>query len=256
MGFFSSLSGGNQRRNMNYAMNYAHRQYKRGLGEALEETDAGLNDVTQTLDPFVQSGNDATELYRTYLGLNGRPRQADAFQNYQTDPGFQAEVDYGLDQTQRSAAARGSMASGRTLAALMDRSQIHLRGAHQNRMSRLERLMSNGQGAAGALAGYQHGASQRRGDLKYGTRQMMANNMTNYMNARSQSQTQGANNIISGASSLLGSAVSGFSGMPTGGGGLSSLFGGGSSSPTNPSSWNTTTYTAPQAFGNNFSFGG
>ncbi|MEL7303048.1 MAG: hypothetical protein AAGJ53_05080, partial [Pseudomonadota bacterium] len=110
-------------------------------------------------------------------------------------------------------------------------------------------LMQGGQGAAGALAGYQSAAATRRGDTMFGTRQMMANNMINYQNARGQSQTQGANNILAGGTALVSAIAGAATGMPMGSmgggsaGGLSGLAGGSAGGLSS-------------LFGNNFSFGG
>jgi len=73
--------------------------------------------------PFMQSGQNALNLYNNATGVNGAAAQQAYYNNFQNDPGFQASVNYGLQQIQAQNAAQRMGLSGDTLAALQSYSQ-------------------------------------------------------------------------------------------------------------------------------------
>ena len=105
------------------------------------------------LNPTIQSGDRARGVLEQALGLQGREQQQGYYDDFQTDPGFQSSVDYGIQGIDRSGAARGMSMSGNQLAALQDYGQRQMYGAFQNRLSRLGALAQGGTQAAGSLAG-------------------------------------------------------------------------------------------------------
>ena len=223
MGFFDVLSGsdGADRARDTHR---AQREYlTAGRDAALDESYAGQRTALGVLSPYNTGGgqqtNEADLLYRTAVGLNGLGKQSGYFDNFQNDPGFQAEVDYGLDQVQGSKAASGSLYSGRTLGALADRAQIHQRGAFQDRLGHLSRLsgqfqqnqqfqQGQSQRAAEQIAGYSTNASNRRGDLHFGTNQLIGNSFGGMNNAITDSRSAGLGNMLN----LAGTVAGGFAG--------------------------------------------
>jgi hypothetical protein len=102
--------------------------------------------------PYMQAGQNALTQYGNAIGLNGAAAQQDYYGNFQTDPGFQAGVDYGLQQIQAQQAAQGMGMSGNTLAALQVYSQNALSQEYQTRLGELFKDAQLGQNSANALA--------------------------------------------------------------------------------------------------------
>lgn len=222
MGFFSSLSGSSQREDARYGLHTSNALIREGRDQALDETDTGLEQSLGYLQPQIDGGNQSRELYENAIGVNGQPAQQGFYDNFQNDPGFQAELDYGLEQTQRSRAASGSLYSGRTLSALADRAQIHQRGAFENRLNRLSGLAQIGGQASSQAAGLTTNAYNRRGDLQFGANQLLGNNYQGYANSSAQSKAAGVNNILGLAGTAIGSFAGGGNSAVSG---LGSLFG-------------------------------
>jgi hypothetical protein len=101
--------------------------------------------------PFMQSGQNALNLYGNATGVNGSAAQQNYYNTFQNDPGFQASVNYGLQQIQAQNAAQGMGLSGNTLAALQSYSQNALSQQYQTRLDDLFRTAQLGANSANAL---------------------------------------------------------------------------------------------------------
>jgi hypothetical protein len=101
--------------------------------------------------PFLQSGQNALNLYNNATGANGSAAQQAYYNNFQNDPGFQSSVNYGLQQIQAQNAAQGMGLSGNTLAALQSYSQNALSQQYQTRLDDLFRTAQLGANSANAL---------------------------------------------------------------------------------------------------------
>jgi len=112
--------------------------------------------------PAVQSGDRARGVLEEAIGLQGADKQRAYYDSFETDPGFQKSVDYGIQNIDARVRALGSSRSGNTMAALHDFGQRSMYDAYQNRLGRLQALASGGQATAGQLAGIntQSAASQ------------------------------------------------------------------------------------------------
>lgn len=112
--------------------------------------------------PQIETGDEARGLVGAALGLEGEQPQQQFFSDFETDPGFQESVDFGVDQLERSGAARGLSLSGGLATEVADFSRNALGTAFNNRINQLMQLASGGQGAAqlGAQLGTQSGAQQ------------------------------------------------------------------------------------------------
>ncbi len=102
--------------------------------------------------PFMQSGQNALNLYNNATGVNGSAAQQSYYNNFQNDPGFQTSVNYGLQQVQAQNAAQGMGLSGNALAALQSYSQNALSQQYQTRLSDLFQGAQLGANSANALA--------------------------------------------------------------------------------------------------------
>jgi hypothetical protein len=136
--------------------------------------------------PFMQSGQNALNLYNNATGANGSAAQQSYYANFQNDPGFQSGVNYGLQQIQAQNAAQGMGLSGNALAALQDYSQKSLSQEYQTRLGDLFQSAQLGANSANALAG----ASTSSGTAQ-----------ANYNLAAGQAQSTGLSGVGSGVSS-------------------------------------------------------
>jgi hypothetical protein len=124
-----------------------------------------FNQAVSYEQPFMQSGQNALNLYNNAIGANGAGAQAAYYNNFQNDPGFQASVNYGLQQIQAQNAAQGLGLSGNTLAALQNYSQHALSQEYQTRLSDLFQGAQLGANAANALASASTGSGAAQGNF-------------------------------------------------------------------------------------------
>jgi hypothetical protein len=136
--------------------------------------------------PFMQSGQNALNLYNNATGVNGAGAQQAYYSNFQNDPGFQSGVNYGLQQIQAQNAAQGMGLSGNALAALQDYSQRSLSQEYHTRLGELFQTAQLGAGSANALASAATSNGTAAG---------------NYTLAAGQAQSSGLSGIGSGISS-------------------------------------------------------
>ena len=181
----------------------ANKATKRGLSDFNLRADQAIS----TLAPDVGAGDDARESLLTSIGLRGREAQTQFFNNFQTDPGFQSEVDFGVDVAQSSAAARGGLFTGDTLKSLADFGQRTLRSAHQDRLDRLTGLARIGTDARQNTASVQ----VQQGNAAFGRGQLVANNAINTQNAIAGTRGGGINNLFA-IGTQFAKAASGFGG--------------------------------------------
>lgn len=119
----------------------------------------------ELLRPAIESGDRSRSLLEQALGIQGADAQQAYYDDFQTDPGFQSAVDYGVQQIDRSAAARGMSFGGNTLQAVADYGQRAMYDAYQNRLSRLNALASGGAAQAGTLAGLNTQSAAQQGQF-------------------------------------------------------------------------------------------
>lgn len=161
------------------------------------------------LQPFVDSGTGSIRLLSDALGVNGAGPQSAFYNSFQTDPGFMASQQAGIDALDKSAASRGLLRSGGQQRDLFSFGQRFLSDAFNNRINQLFGLGQQGgqigMGVAGAKSGLLSGTGSDIANAQLGVGQLMANNATNYGNAMAQSRGIGINNIL-GVGNLLANA--------------------------------------------------
>jgi hypothetical protein len=149
-----------------------------------------FNQAVSYEQPFMHSGQNALNLYNDAIGVNGPGAQQSYYKNFQNDPGFQARVNYGLQQIQAQNAAQGMGLSGNTLAALQDYSQHALSQEYRTRLSDLFQGAQLGANAANALASASTASGSAQG---------------NFNTAAGQYQSAGLAGLGSGLSGATGS---------------------------------------------------
>ena len=228
MGLFDSFLGQSQRNDISQASQQANSQYRRGLEDFTNTTKDYLGQSLSQFDPLnpsIQQGYNALGLYGNATGANGAGAQSDFYRNFQTDPGFNAQLQAGVNTLDRSAAARGLLHSGGQNRDLFSYGQKFMGDAFNNRLSQLFGLgqfgTTLGANTAGNRANLLTGAGGNIANAQFGTSQLFANNAINTGNAMASASNQGINNIL-GAARIAMSPFSGsaslFGGNPSGGG--------------------------------------
>lgn len=174
-----------------------------------------------------------TNLYLDSLGVNGADGNSRATDAFKAGPGYDWRVSQALDQTNRAAAATGSLAGGNTLAALSDRAGNMANQEYGSWQDRLAGLISpevagvtGGAGIDTAKAGVYTNDANSRVNL--------ASGVTNGINNQ---ETQAANAEMAGSGNLWGLGLNlaklgtGFLGGGVGGGTASTMNYGGQSWP-------------------------
>lgn len=238
MGLLDSFTGSAQRRDVTQRTQQANALLEARRQEAAGQLDDYLGRSTAYLDPYISSGSGANKLLQDALGINGLDPQRAYYSGFINDPGFQAELDAGRRQVERSAAAKGNLASGNTLAALYNQGLTAQRGAFQDRLTRLSGLGSQGFQGASTAAGLTNQTGNALAGLTYGSGQQTANNLVSLGNATAASRSVLPNMLTS----LGGAALKGLAG-PIGSGLAGSLFGSGSAAGANAMNSGANNYT-------------
>lgn len=138
------------------------------------------------------------------LGLNGAQGQQNAFGAYQESPEVAFMREQGEGALQRSAAAGGGLASGRTLADSQKFGQGLAQQGFGDYYSRLRDFYESTKGTAGGVAAGYTGTANRLGDLALGKGQ-----------AKAQSATQNSPwSVISGIAGIGADLAGAYMGMP------------------------------------------
>ncbi len=138
-------------------------------------------------EPYSKAGEGSLTMLGNALGLNGAEGNAAATQAFQSSPGYQFQLNQGLQGVQRSAAAKGLLNSGNTLMALNDYAQGQANQDYGNWLSRVGGLTQLGLSAAGGETGRQN----TLGNLDYGYGQNQANIYTNTANNIAKTMYEG-----------------------------------------------------------------
>ena len=116
----------------------------RQIDLARETRDMTRND----LSPYVQGGNAGQAAYLYEMGLGARPQD---YAGFTMTPGQQFQLSQGMEAAQGSAAARGNLMSGSTMAALQRQGQGMAAQGISEHLNRLAGLGQSGQNAAAGL---------------------------------------------------------------------------------------------------------
>jgi hypothetical protein len=124
----------------------------KGQEKAAKTVDKRYQEIKGMGQPYMQAGTDALDLYRTSVGLNGADKQSQFYNDFQTDPGWQASQDYAMRGLENSNAIRGRGYGGNLIGGLGDYLQKNMLDAYKTRQSQLGGLVDVGQGTLGTIA--------------------------------------------------------------------------------------------------------
>src|SRR5690606_35875395 len=128
---------------------------KKGLKKAGQSINQGVDTYNQfatqagaKFDPFLSTGVAGNEMFGNALGLNGPAGNKAALDAFQTGPGYQFQVDQGLQALDRGAASRGMLSSGNLLQAEQKFGSDLANQEYQNWLKNLLSASTSGQTAA------------------------------------------------------------------------------------------------------------
>jgi hypothetical protein len=111
-------------------------------------------DNHEMMDPFVDRGHISANALMALLGLGGDPSKAkEAFDTYRGSAGYNYVLDQGIEAVDQSAASRGNLHSGATMAAVQDRGRDTMQVFFDSYLNRLAGQQGVGLSAASSIAG-------------------------------------------------------------------------------------------------------
>lgn len=164
-----------------------------------------FEETKELLSPYTNAGEDALDYYKTSIGLNGYDAQRDWFQNFQTDPGWEASQNHAVRGLENTNAIRGRGYGGNVIAGLGDYLQKNMLDAYRTRQSQIGGLVDTGRGAAQSLAGYGQQSAQAQGGFLANAGYYQGAGLANAGNAI----TQGLQNSEQTAAYMLGGGLGG-----------------------------------------------
>ena len=188
-----------------------------GLSTATGNINSGYNNAMSAIQPYMQGGQGAYNLYSDFMGVNGRPAQSNAMSGYQSSPYMSYLQGQGQRAVDRRANAGGGYYSGNALSEASRVNQGIASQDYNQYLAQLGQMGSQGaqMGQFGANLGWQQGNTLA--NLNYGNAQQLAGNAINRGNAEAQASGALWNNIMGLASPIM-SAMTGVP-MPSGKGG-------------------------------------
>lgn len=181
-------------------LNLGYDTLKDYAGKALGEYDAYTPGATAGYSTLIDA-----------LGLNGAEGNGRATTAFETAPGYEFETAQGMEALERSAAARGMLASGNTSADIIDYSQGRAKQGYHSWLDRLTGLGSAGINIAGAKSGIQTGVGRAGSDFRGSLADLAYKTETGIGNANAQqAQAEGAG--VLGGISLGTKLLSSFAG--------------------------------------------
>jgi hypothetical protein len=201
MSFFSAFTGSAQRRDLRKA----NTQANRALDQGYQQSQGYYGNALNTLQPFADSGRQASTAYNDFLGLNGAEARQSRQDMLTSDPLFQGGLAADSNAMLRYMNARGQGAGGAAALA----GQRVLQQNYGNWMDRYRDQGAQGFQAAGAQAGIQ----TQQGDNAYGYGATKAGNQINYGNAMASARGIGVNNLLG----AVGAGIGGYNALFNGG---------------------------------------
>lgn len=207
-------------------------QQQQAAKEAMAQQQQIYNQQRADQAPWLNAGQTSLT---NLMNLTGHPPSLDPSQ-VASDPGYQFRMQQGQQALERSAAARGGLASGGFMKGLDRYSQGLASDEYNNAWNRQQTGYGNQWGRLYQLSGMGLNAAQNLG----GIGSSFANNMSNLYGAKGNAQAagtlamtsnaaQGVRDVGNIATMGMGGGFSGIGGIG-GGGGLAGLMGGGGGS--------------------------
>lgn len=184
MGFFSNLTGGQSRADINAGYKKANKMLDLGY----QQSQGYYDQAGGLFDPYMQQGGKAASMYGDLLGLNGADARTAAQGVLTSDPLFQGQLAQDSNAMLRQLNARGQSAGGLSAIA----GQRVLQQNYGNWLDRYNQVGQQGFQASGAKAGVLTG----QGDNAYGFAATKANNRLGQANAIANTRNTGMNNLL------------------------------------------------------------
>lgn len=194
MGFLDSFFGKSQKRDISAANADATAMVNKGYGQARGETNTGYDQAFGYIDPYVQSGGKASQLYDDAIGLGNYDNALTAFNADPFRAGMQESAGREADRLFRRYNPTGQTGTSQLAVTRMmgDRYAQDV-GDFRNRL-----MGRAGQGQQFAQLGA--GLSTERGNalagLSTGQAMTLAGNRINYGNALAANRNTGLNNLF------------------------------------------------------------
>lgn len=171
-----------------------------GLQQASGQVSAQQGQNQAAYAPFVNQGLAGLDLYGNALGLGGLDGQAQAQRTFQSSPGYQFQMDQGVQALDRSAAAQGGLLSGGAAKALTGFGQGLANQDYGQWLDRLNNVGQQGQQAVGQQQVLNSGLTGQLAGLSADIGTAKATGIVGAANAK-----QGAfNNLLGTAGQLFG----------------------------------------------------
>lgn len=198
MGFWDSLTGSSQRKDMMRGAEAANRHSRLAQSHVSKYGERAKNYLT----PYQQQGDRAHTMYSNALGVNGNDAQNGYWDNYQADPQRVYDENRAVDSVNRSMAARGMSQSGFGALAGARAGMDAGRSYTQERLNRLQGLGGQGLGIAGQMGQIDMNTGQQMAGLEMNQGQ----NLQGMYRGLSSTRNMGFNNALA----LGGLAVNAF----------------------------------------------
>lgn len=217
MGFLSDIFGGATKDAARANMGAINKFDKKGnayIDAGSTEAKGYLEDAGDIYSGLADRSLDNLGFYKDALGLNGEGGSTAALDRFQTGPGYEFQMNQGLDALDRRAAARGQLNSGNTNIDTLNYSQglanqewggwlDRLQGFDSQQNSNYLAGLGGEAGSLGSLADLAGQTTDRRLDL--GSAVLGARTSANNQLAEGRNQGVGAfGSILSGGLKFLG----------------------------------------------------
>jgi hypothetical protein len=140
----------------------------------------GQQQANAALAPFSTTGVQADTQSANLLGLNGQPSADAAMKSFQASPGYQYQVQQGLQGVDAGAAARGTLVSGSTIKGEETVASGLANQDFGNYMSRLNSLSNFGITAAGGQASTDTSAAGAQANIAGNTATGLSNTLSSF----------------------------------------------------------------------------
>jgi hypothetical protein len=159
---------------------------KKATSAAIAAQNKQYAETKSLMEPYTSAGTTALDTYQAALGLKGADAQKAYHDSFQTDPGWTAAQEAGL-QAVDDRYRLGGTSGGNMRAALYDYGQRNMLSAYNTRLQQLGGLVDTGRSAAGTLAGASSSLGSSNASLLAG------------IGSNAGSSTVNAGNAVSGA---------------------------------------------------------
>jgi hypothetical protein len=244
MGLFDSLFGGGQKAAQDAAQQRiagytsAWNQEQPYFNQATGAVTTGYGGAIDTLRPLYEQGQLGASAYADLTGANGPAGQERALKAFNTDPGYQFSLDQANQAIQRQIGSGGFQSSGNVLDALDKNTIGYAQKAYGDWAARLQSFLPYSLNASSLLSGAQTGQGNalaglygNQGNLAYNTQAGIGNAAAQGTERAAAAKAAEIGQAVklagtvagvaaapfTGGASLLGSGITGLTGVGTGG---------------------------------------